>query len=380
MLFSCKITHSVISFLDRRGEDLDPFYDSCDWPAEFLLDPSSWLEADKMELVLGHLEKEYGRRVENETPFLVQVGHQCKDLRAWGVLDSVLRMVSSPKDFYAQPERFLSYFVSPAPPIGGLIREVQSVSFVLPISEIQFPLVTSYLRSALDALPSYIGKPMANVTWKNSHMTISWSENQESLLSQEEQEDLSLNPELVRNVLHDLETRQKELEVTKSALLEKEKEIERLKAALGDSRELGRNFTGAAVPIPTQTSLTPTGRFSAKELSQEQISKKSSFDSTLRGQTKDALHLVQEHPTPISISNPELNNEKKVEEVLHDLFRLGDYVARGQQLITLLIGQGRQTPQVIEAMRRVDWEFVAAEGPAVVKKAVAELQKLRSTP
>lgn len=273
-------------------------------------DPSSWLEADKMERVLKHLDSEYGRLVESHDGVVAQVGHQCKDLRSWGVLDSVLRMVPASKDLFAQPERFLSYFISPAPPIGDILRENDRVSFVLPVSEVQFPFVTSYLRSALEALPTYIGKPMASVTWHNSRVTISWSEKQESLFGDGESNDLSLNPELVRNVLHDLETRQKELEETKRSLIAKDQEIEQLR----------------------------------RELSEPRVS-----------------------AVPLSAGD-------KVERVLHDLFRLGDYVARGQQLVTLLIGQGRQTPQVQEAMRRVDWDFVAAEGPAVVKNAVQELQ------
>jgi len=45
--------------------------------------------------------------------------------------------------------------------------------------------------------------------------------------------------------------------------------------------------------------------------------------------------------------------------------------------VTLLIGQGRQTLQVQEAMRRVDWEFVALEGPLTVRKLVGEIQRIQ---
>jgi len=62
VLFSCKITHSVITYLDKRGEDLEPLYEKCDWPAEFLHDPSSWLEADKMENLLRLIDETYGPR------------------------------------------------------------------------------------------------------------------------------------------------------------------------------------------------------------------------------------------------------------------------------------------------------------------------------
>ena len=319
VLFSCKITHSVISLLDKRGEDLEALYEKCDWPAEFLRDPSSWLEADKMETLLRQIDADYGRDVSGEEGLIVQVGHQSKDLRAWGVLDSVLRMVQTPKDLFSQPERFLSYFISPAPPIGEVTRSHDSVSFVLPVSEMQFPMVTSYLRAALEALPTYISKPMASVTWDNSRVVIKWSENQASLFGEAQgQDDLSLNPELVRNILLSLEMSQKDLEEMKRALHGKDQEIERLR------REAG-----------------PTLRQS----------------------------LGAQKSSPAAI--------EKLDSSLHELFRLGDYIARAQQLITLLVGQGRQTPQVTEAMRRVDWDHVSIAGPQLVRALVSEIQNLK---
>ena len=326
VLFSCKITHSVITYLDRRGEDLEALYEKCDWPAEFLRDPSSWLEAEKMENLLRQIDHDYGRERIGELAtenLILAVGHHCKDLRAWGVLDSVLRMVQTPKDLFAQPERFLSYFVSPAPPVGEIRREAESVSFVLPVSEVQFPFVTSYLRAALEALPTYISKPMGQVVWDNSRVTISWSEKQASLFGEGVETDVSLHPELVQNILHSLETSQKELEQMKRGLISKDQEIERLQQELIRSR-----------PIETAPLTNATNAVSEVEAT--------------------------------------------VARVLHDLFRLGDYVARGQQLVTLLVGQGRKTPQVAEAMRRVDWEFVSTEGPQVVRKAVSDLQKVQS--
>jgi hypothetical protein len=325
VLFSCKITHSIINYLDRRGEDLELLYEKCDWPAEFLRDPACWLEADKMEMLLGAINAEYGREFvldpAMDEGLITTVGHQCKDLRSWGVLDSVLRMVQTPKDLFAQPERLLSYFVSPAPPIGEIRRGADSVSFVLPVSEVQFPLVTEYLRAALEALPTYISKPMATVEWRESRVAISWSEDQTSLFGETQNAELSLHPELVRNILINLETSQKELEQMKARLHEKDVEIERLKRVSGEALQVNEGFAAVAA---------------------------------------GAAHLDQ----PVSL-------------ILSEIYRLGDYMARGQQLITLLVGQGRLTPQVQEAMRRVDWSHVAVEGPQTVKRVVQGLQNVQ---
>lgn len=322
MLFSCKITNSLIISLDRRGEDLTVFYENCDWPAEFLRDPASWLEADKMEQLLTQIENFYARPGSDQEPLIASVGHESKDLRAWGVLDSVLRMVQTPKDLFAQPERFLSYFVSPAPPIGDIQRAADSVRFVLPISATQYPRVTNFLRSAIEALPTYIGKPMANVVWDDSIVTIAWSEDQASLFGEVPTNDLSLNPELVRNIVADLEKSQKELEETKKRLLEAEREVERTRT----------NGPQATSPAPVAS---VTGQVSAIEI------------------------------------------EDTLGTSLHELYRLGDYFARSQQLVTLLIAQGRQTPPVQEAMRRVDWPTVCESAPQILRQAIADLVTLR---
>lgn len=321
MLFSCKITNSVLISLDRRGEDLTAIYETCDWPAEFLRDPSSWLEADKMEQLLAGLEAQFGPTLGLQVPLVTDVGHQSKDLRAWGVLDSVLRMVQAPQDLFAQSERFLSYFISPAPPTGEVKRTADSVSFVLPVSEERFPHVTNFLCAAFEALPTYINKPMANVSWENSCVTIKWAEKQESLFTETEKAELSLRPELVNSILTNLESSQKELEETKIRLIESERELDRLRT--------GQAFAaGTLVPLPGA--------------------------------------IVSE--------SPESHAEQSVSTALHELYRLGDYFARGQQLVTMLIAQGRQTPQVKEAMRRVDWPFVCETAPNTIRDAIKGLQ------
>ncbi|MEK7355881.1 MAG: hypothetical protein AAB250_05500 [Bdellovibrionota bacterium] len=324
MLFSCKITNSLIISLDRRNEDLTVFYENCDWPSEFLRDPASWLEADKMEQLLAQIEAIYARAGTETEPLISAVGHESKDLRAWGVLDSVLRMVQTPKDLFAQPERFLSYFVSPAPPVGDIQRASDSVRFVLPISAHQYPRVTSFLRAALEALPTYIGKPMASVVWDDSIVTISWSESQASLFGEVPTQDLSLNPELVRNIVADLEKSQKELEETKKRLLEAEHEV-----------ELARSAPVAIQSASTSAASAAAGNFSASAI------------------------------------------DEAIGTSLHELYRLGDYFARSQQLVTLLIAQGRQTPPVQEAMRRVDWPTVCETAPVILRQAIDDLVRLR---
>ncbi|MBO9668061.1 MAG: hypothetical protein J7501_14770, partial [Bdellovibrio sp.] len=53
-----------------------------------------------------------------------------------------------------------------------------------------------------------------------------------------------------------------------------------------------------------------------------------------------------------------------------------DYMVRAQQLITMLAAQGKATPAVKEAMRRVDWEFVKTEYPRTVFKSMELVKKI----
>ena len=57
---------------------------------------------------------------------------------------------------------------------------------------------------------------------------------------------------------------------------------------------------------------------------------------------------------------------------------LSDYLVRAQQLVTLLVGQGRQDRQVKEAMRRVDWVHVQSHFTNVVQEGLDHIQKIPS--
>jgi hypothetical protein len=336
VLFSCKISHSILTYLDRRGEDLDDLHAQADIPpAEFLKDPSYWLEAERMEALLKTLKETYAPAVGEN--LIQEVGHQCKELRSWGVLDSVLRMVQSPYDIYSQPARFLSYFISPAPPVGDVRKTAEAIEFAIPVSKTQYPLTVEYLTAALEALPTYATKPMAVVKWCESLVQVKWTDHQESLFGEEQNSKLSLGPELLQNIVRDLENSQKHLEDSKRQNLLKEQESEALRDQLAQAvSQLASRGATADLAGPPASHI--------KEL-------------------------VQSIETDIGLAT---------RDVLSDVYRLHDYLTRASQLITLLVGQERKTPQVQEAMRRVDWLRIQGEVPQVVQHSLASLQQIQS--
>ena len=56
---SGKVTHSILTLLAKQSIDIDPLYEYTELPAEFLRDPSCWLEAPKVEAFLVYLEKKF---------------------------------------------------------------------------------------------------------------------------------------------------------------------------------------------------------------------------------------------------------------------------------------------------------------------------------
>ncbi len=215
MLFSGKITNSFIVFLDRHGVDSEKLYELTDLPTEFLREPSCWIPAADVEKFISIIDREFGSTFHGCLPTLV--GHECHSLRAWGVLDSVIKMMQKPQDLFLQPHRFLSYFVSPAPPVGNVARENESISFDLPISNQEFPCVTEFLRSALEVLPMYLGRNQAQVDWKQTRIQISWTESQSELLQEGDLEP-NYKPELVQNLMQALEESQRQIEDLRTQL------------------------------------------------------------------------------------------------------------------------------------------------------------------
>lgn len=315
LLLSCKLTHAALRYLERRGEDLEPLYERFDWPLHYLRDSSSWLEADRLEYVLAALEELYGARVAAETghSFFEAVAYASPQLRAWGALDSVLRIVPGVRELYHQPDRFLGSFISPQPMIQGLHHTTEKAVFRIDFSDDRMPRTAQYLRAALESLPEYIGKPRSHVTWIHGHVSIEWSDRQVPFVpmsSLSPSESPSLSPELLRTILVDLANAQRELDLTRRTLQERDAEIALLSATHKKSQE-----------------------------------------------------------------------DERTKLALHEIYKLGDYFARAQQIVTLLRSSSSRSvsgPLVSsssEAMvRRTAWDRVAQEAPLAIRRAAKILQ------
>jgi hypothetical protein len=233
--FSGKVPNSVFSYLSRKSADLERFYEATDLPAELIKDPTCWLDAKQVETFLQQIEFEFGQ-LSAESSLMSDIGLHCHELRSWGVLDSVLRMMSDPQDMFAQPQRILSYFISPAPPVANVERTTDSISFDLPLAPEEFPYFSEYLKAAFVGLPLYASKDPAHVFWSQTRMIVKWNQSQTSLF-QDVESDVNIKPELMRTLLKSLEDSHLELEENKRQLLIKEEHLQQMKEQLASKQQ-----------------------------------------------------------------------------------------------------------------------------------------------
>lgn len=317
MLFSCKISNSALTYLENQNQSLERLYERTTLPLNLLRDSSSWLNANEMESFLATLESEFST-IGSQDDLMKEIGHTSAELKAWGPLNSVLKLLQDPWDVYRQPQRLLSYFISPTPPIAELDLMDQKISFSAPIFSEQFPLVTGFLSAAFEALPSFTGKPPAHVEWTSNRIIIEWSNPQTTFFDNQE---TFVRPTLVQNLVHTVESSQQELEKATQELMLKNEELKRAKKALRNQNK--------------------------------QIQNQDRWDN-----------LVNQLQPPVG-------------SAINNLWRMRDYLTRYQQLITLLIGQGRMTSQVQEAMRRVDWQLIRDECPKVIDQTAESLELIQ---
>jgi hypothetical protein len=316
---SSKISHSVLTHLEDKGEDLTVLMNILGSHFELLRDPSTWISAPEMEFFLEKIEQTYNA---GEPEFLTRVGHRQAELHAWGVLDSVLKMMTKPQEIFVQPQRFMSYFVSPEPPLEKILRTDEGISFDWPLPSDQYPHVAAYLKAAFEALPTYMGQGLGQCQWQEIHLELRWPRNSISLSDKDLGHQIS--PQLLQSVVEELQKNQRDLEEKNRELLRKNEELL---------------------------------HYSAN--SQKVVSEKAS----------DSLPRFDE------LSNDPMVPGHKIGQ---NIARLHDYLVRAQQLITMIMAEHKANPSLKEAMRRMDWDYVKASYPRTIAETVEALRQIQS--
>ena len=315
MHFSCKITHSILNYLESEKIDLSSSFAEHELSWDSLRDPSNWMHAPDMEAFL--------ERLISDKNILILAGHKTPKLKSWGVLDSVLRMMPRPQEIFNQPEKFFSYFVSPEPPLENLVRTDKGISFDIPLPAEQYPLVITYLKAAFEALPIYVGLTAGHCRWNHVHFELDWPEVQSSIFT--EQEPHSISPQLMQDVIRQLQQSSQDLEEKNRELQRRNEELQRMTESLPKD---------SMFHADNQMQLSP------KDFAQFEFVK------------------------------------KPAHQVMQNLARLHDYMVRAHQLVTLLTAGQKQTPGMKEAFRRVDWDIVKNQYPQIIFDSIGTLKKM----
>lgn len=222
MKFSSKIANSFIQYGSKNQLDTVRLLNQSGLSFELCSHGDAWIAAENLENFLK-LFKEQASDL-NDMSLIERVGHQAVELKAWGVLDSVLKMIRSSKDIYHNPQRFLSYFIFPAPPVKKLSSTDTSVRFEVPFFFEEYPHIFSYLKSCFEVIAEFLGEPAANVSWDDNIIYITWAHKQKLLL---DQDNYNLNPELIKNIIETIESSHSEIQALQAQLAEKKLELER---------------------------------------------------------------------------------------------------------------------------------------------------------
>lgn len=307
-------------------------YESAPLPMELLRDPSYWISAPVLE---NFLQTIVSQKWKHKYEDLIQeVGHHNPSLHAWGVLDSVLKMMTHPREIFQQPDKFLAYFISPEPPIENLNKNQNSISFDLPLVAEQYPIISKYLISAFEALPKYSGQGLAQCDWQHIHLKIVWPESSATLFDKDINPQIS--PMFLQNIIEDLQKNQKDLE-------EKNRELMRVNDEL---------------------------ILAHKQLNKNPSNKKK--DENQFSLTSSSIGPQQQINIGIDGSM-----DAEANKIGHNLARLHDYMVRAQQLITILSSQAKMNSGIKEAMRRMDWDYVKSQYPMTISECMDALRKLQ---
>lgn len=208
---SAKITKSVYMHLEGSGVVAGDYLEQSGLSAHMALDSEMWLPSEKVELFLDLVSRDFPDFYPKEAAL------NANELRSWGLLDQVLRIMQSPSEIYEHPQKFLSYFIRPNLNFEWLERKDKISNFKISLSTDEMPLVTDYLTGALEVVAKYAGGGSSHVSWVDQSISIDWSKKQDSFFEAQE-EPVNFKPEIYKEAVAIIQKQQTEITAFKAAM------------------------------------------------------------------------------------------------------------------------------------------------------------------
>ncbi len=201
---SAKITKSVCIHLEAKGVVATDYLERASLLADKALDSEMWIKAGRVELFLDLVSRDFPDFCPK------QVALKALDIRGWGLLDQVLRLLQSSSEIYEYPEKFLSYFIRPNLDFSWTKRCKGFSNFNISLSKDEMPLVADYLAGALEVVSEYIGEDLSLVNWVGTSVFIDWSKKQDSFF-QEKKEPINFKPEIYKEAVKIIRRQESEI-------------------------------------------------------------------------------------------------------------------------------------------------------------------------
>lgn len=204
---SAKITKSIYMELESQGHVAGDFLEEAGLSSQVALDSERWIPFDQVEYFLEVVMK-------NVPDFIPKnMALKAMDNRSWGLLDQVLRILQKPEEIYQDPMMFLSYFIKPLNGFKWIDRGEKHSSFETSLSSEEHPLITNYLKGALEVVSHYICGEAAQANWLGTQVSIDWSTHQDSFFK--EREPANFKPEIYKEAVGIIQQQQTELQAFK---------------------------------------------------------------------------------------------------------------------------------------------------------------------
>ncbi len=221
MKVSGRVTNSFYCFLNQNNFDTSRFYELSSLEMHFIRDPYVWMDIGAVEHFLKKISDEFSRHFVQEE-LTCAVGHTALELKAWGDLDSVLKL-SPIFNVYEKIEDIMQWFITPFS-IQKFQNINNKITFECNLSDKDYPYLVSYLRAVLEVLPAYSVEEQSEVLWKDRRVQIHYTPyGQLSLFFEKESE---FSPDLFRKLKSSVLSLEKEYLKQRRILEEKNQKVQ----------------------------------------------------------------------------------------------------------------------------------------------------------
>ena len=156
---SCRVTNSVIKYVESLGYNTDCLVEGLPYPREYLADPFSWVTWEVRETICQRAANLVG-----DEAIMYQVGLATPKLNLLGGIEDVVRVRGSPKLAYESVPKYASFFDKAFEFKASIVGANQAVVTML-LSK-GYPVSKSscyYAQGILAAIPTLWGLPPAEV-------------------------------------------------------------------------------------------------------------------------------------------------------------------------------------------------------------------------